>query len=525
MAIVSHRGLTKTVADLAERDAITPKIDGMVVTVNSSVGDPIAGSGEAVYKWIMSSNEWLLLADDDAVTFTQVEKDKLSNIEENATAAGVNTLGELSDVNTSGVTTDSIIKYNGTNWVIGTDQGGSTISWGDISGTLSNQTDLQTELNTKLTASINTPLLGNTITYNGTAWVNAMQDAQYVNIIDTAGHYTAGNVETALAEVPTLIDNGITTASIKDLADVYSTMTPTDGQMLTYDSTNGWQAETLTNLPGSLTVGTDLTVTGDLTVQGTNFIINTDTINLGNNFLVLNTEETGSPTLDCGIEVERGTASNVKFQWNETNDEWELTNDGTNFYQIMSGDNFLTEPAGTGASGWNDITAEVIVRGAQSAAPTWDEMGSTGMWGYNFGIDKSAFANFHIRHDYMPGGDIFIHVHWTTSGTDTNTVKWEFEYTAAKGHNQSTNGNFFPTTSTTVEQAASGTAWRHMVTEMSTSIPLTNIEVDSIIMLKLTRVSNGGTDNSDDIFGITVDLHYQTDRISTINRAPNFYGA
>lgn len=32
-------------------------------------------------------------------------------------------------------------------------------------------------------------------------------------------------------------------SSIKSLSDVLSTMTPSDGQVLTYDSTNGWQAE------------------------------------------------------------------------------------------------------------------------------------------------------------------------------------------------------------------------------------------------------------------------------------------
>jgi len=37
---------------------------------------------------------------------------------------------------------------------------------------------------------------------------------------------------------------GITGQSIKNLSDVYSSMTPTDGQVLTYDTTNGWQAET-----------------------------------------------------------------------------------------------------------------------------------------------------------------------------------------------------------------------------------------------------------------------------------------
>jgi len=38
----------------------------------------------------------------------------------------------------------------------------------------------------------------------------------------------------------------ITGESISDLSDVYSSMSPTDGQVLTYDTTNGWQAETLT---------------------------------------------------------------------------------------------------------------------------------------------------------------------------------------------------------------------------------------------------------------------------------------
>ena len=36
----------------------------------------------------------------------------------------------------------------------------------------------------------------------------------------------------------------ITSESIKNLSDVYSAMSPTDGQVLTYDTTNGWQSET-----------------------------------------------------------------------------------------------------------------------------------------------------------------------------------------------------------------------------------------------------------------------------------------
>lgn len=34
-------------------------------------------------------------------------------------------------------------------------------------------------------------------------------------------------------------------SSIKDLTDVYAAMSPTDGQVLTFDTTNGWQAESI----------------------------------------------------------------------------------------------------------------------------------------------------------------------------------------------------------------------------------------------------------------------------------------
>lgn len=43
----------------------------------------------------------------------------------------------------------------------------------------------------------------------------------------------------------------LTGESIKDLLNVYSSMSPTDGQVLTYDTTNGWQAETLSGGGGA----------------------------------------------------------------------------------------------------------------------------------------------------------------------------------------------------------------------------------------------------------------------------------
>ena len=66
------------------------------------------------------------------------------------------------------------------------------------------------------------------------------------------------------------------------------------------------------------------TVSGDLTVSGTTTYINTQTLNIGDNIITLNADETGTPSADAGIEVERGGETNKSFIWDETEDEWSV---------------------------------------------------------------------------------------------------------------------------------------------------------------------------------------------------------
>jgi len=80
MAVVSHVGLNRTVANLAERDAILIKPNGLKVTVLDTTGDPVAGSGVGTYEWVQGSASWLLTADDDAVTFTASLKSQLESL-------------------------------------------------------------------------------------------------------------------------------------------------------------------------------------------------------------------------------------------------------------------------------------------------------------------------------------------------------------------------------------------------------------------------------------------------------------
>ena len=62
----------------------------------------------------------------------------------------------------------------------------------------------------------------------------------------------------------------------------------------------------------------------NLTVSGSTTTVNTETILLADNIIVLNSNATGSASENAGIEVERGDDDNVKLQWNETDDDWEF---------------------------------------------------------------------------------------------------------------------------------------------------------------------------------------------------------
>ena len=93
---------------------------------------------------------------------------------------------------------------------------------------------------------------------------------------------------------------------------------------------------TIDSAGGTVTIDDNLTVTGDLTVSGTTTSINTETLTVDDNIIVLNNNVTGSPTENAGIEVERGTSANVLVRWNETSDKWEATNDGTTYGNIVT---------------------------------------------------------------------------------------------------------------------------------------------------------------------------------------------
>ena len=89
----------------------------------------------------------------------------------------------------------------------------------------------------------------------------------------------------------------------------------------------------------NISVAGNATITGNLTVEGTTTTVDSTTVAIGDNIMVLNKDETGTPSANAGIEVERGTATNVSLLWNEGNDNWTVSN-GSATSVILTAANF-----------------------------------------------------------------------------------------------------------------------------------------------------------------------------------------
>jgi hypothetical protein len=88
---------------------------------------------------------------------------------------------------------------------------------------------------------------------------------------------------------------------------------------------------------GAKTFSADLVVSGNLTVSGTTTTVNSETISLADNIIDLNSNfTTGSPTENAGLRIKRGDSADVQIRWNESDDKWQFTNDGSTYADILT---------------------------------------------------------------------------------------------------------------------------------------------------------------------------------------------
>ena len=199
-------------------------------------------------------------------------------------------------------------------------------------------------------------------TWQGTSISTTYTDAKITSVTAGTGVSVSGSgaITVGIGQAVGTTDNvtfaGVTADSVQIGVTAAGEIDTTSGN-LTIDSAGG-----------TVTIDDNLIVSGDLTIQGTTTTIETATLNVEDNIVTLNHGVTGSPTLDAGIEVERGTSPNVQILWNETTDKWQFTNDGTTYQDLGSGG---------GASALDDLTDVAITSASDGQLLAYDSTSSS----------------------------------------------------------------------------------------------------------------------------------------------------
>jgi len=196
----------------------------------------------------------------------------------------------------------------------------------------------------------------------------------------------------------------------------------------------------------------------------------------------------------------------------------------------------------TPSFGFKDLIGQIVPRPSGGPAPTLSPYHGTKVLAYAFAATPDVIDNitFHVPHDYLPNSELFLHMHWGHNGT---TISGNFIYnyyiTYCKGYNQTS--QIFNAELTIPQTIALGVApqianyprWMHHIQEVqitsttpdTTHLDRALIEIDGLIMIALNVTTiptiSGGTINNPFIF--TIDLHYQSTGLPTINKNYPFY--
>lgn len=185
---------------------------------------------------------------------------------------------------------------------------------------------------------------------------------------------------------------------------------------------------------------------------------------------------------------------------------------------------------------WVDLIGPIVPKTlGTSAAVLQPFYGVTTSWAHNAGAKGEL--TYHLPHDYAPGTDTFIHVHWGHNGTNiTGSFVVKFWISISQRTYPATTFTAPVQTTLTVTgvNMTNTPRWGHRVDEIPLStpggslvtIPTEFIETDGIINIHYeidTIPSITGSDVVNVPYIQTIDIHMQSTTIGTKNKDPNFW--
>lgn len=165
--------------------------------------------------------------------------------------------------------------------------------------------------------------------------------------------------------------NGDATVAVDLAAD---TLTLTGDLQVNGNTTLGNEPTDTTTINGVTTINGDTSIVGNLTVTGTTTTVNSNEVNIGDSIILLNSDETGVPSQNGGIEIERGTDDNVALFWNETADAWYVTkdsNDTVSSVRILDTDDLAEIQDALAVTNLGDLNDVTITNVQQDQFVVW----------------------------------------------------------------------------------------------------------------------------------------------------------
>jgi len=164
------------------------------------------------------------------------------------------------------------------------------------------------------------------------------------------------------------------------------------------------------SIAGEKTFSNDIIVSGNLTVNGTQTTVNTETLTVDDNIIVLNNNESGTPSQDAGIEIERGSSTNVRLQFDEGDDKWQFTNDGSTYNDLLTVTQVealfsVTDSGGDGSLAYNNTTGVFTYTGPSASEVRAHFSGSSGV-NYDSSTGAITGDTSEIRGMFSAGGDL-----------------------------------------------------------------------------------------------------------------------